>query len=470
MAITEAQYEAWLANDNQRRCVLAEAHYHDGISEKVRYFATTPFVSGPADTPANQPYDDLLKDVPEIRSVIDADEALGTLRLTNLGGIIDGWLDDAFAGWPLKLYLGSPDWSRDDFRLVLNGICSGIESPSSSVLALNVKDKRYLLDVPLQNNLLASNEPKPICLGSVFNIEPVLVNAATHTYQVHDGAVSNIVVRDNGVAISPSMNLGNGKFSLGAAPVGRLTCDVVQTTNTAATMIDWLARRVGLVSAEIDSANLAAFANTATLGLYVRDQRTAAECMTDVVRSCGGFYRFDRSGLLQIVRLEAPGASVLSLDTDDVAEGGLTVQKIEQPRSRIRLSYKRNWSAQDADSLAGSVSESNRDLYSREYSTVTADNAAIKTQYPLADEPDVIETLFANQPDAQAEANRRMTMRGQKRIVYKIKSFSAPFQIHIGDTTTVTHPRHGFAVGANAVVVGLREKPTRNRVELEVWK
>ena len=44
------------------------------------------------------------------------------------------------------------------------------------------------------------NTPVPICLGKCFNVEPKLIDANNHVYQVHEGRVADILnVRSNGV-------------------------------------------------------------------------------------------------------------------------------------------------------------------------------------------------------------------------------------------------------------------------------
>jgi hypothetical protein len=54
-------------------------------------------------------------------------------------------------------------------------------------------------------------KPKPVCLGSVFNIAPPCVNTSKLIYQVNDGAVASIsAIRDRGVPLLPDMFIIGG--------------------------------------------------------------------------------------------------------------------------------------------------------------------------------------------------------------------------------------------------------------------
>lgn len=463
MAITDAEYQDWLAREGERRAVLVEAEYHDGTSSSTRYLASVPYISGPSDTPANQPYLDLIRSIPEIRSRIDGRNEVGRITLVN-DGELDGWLTDAWAGWPLRVYLGDPAWSRDDYRLILDGVCDGLEVAGQSELGLRWRDRGRLLENPLQQSLDADDEPLPIALGSVFNCEPTVEDAANLIYRVHqDGNLTSVdAVRDSGVSVSYTDN-GDGTFTLSNNPAGRISADVTgETTGTPQAIGEWIAAEAGVSS--YDLSGLPSY----TCGYYQKDETPAREALDTVMRSVGAVARWTRLGKLVAYQLDAPGTPTTTIDPDDIEERGLGVARMEPPKTRIRLGYERNFAVQDKGSLASSVSESDRARYGKEYRKATSDNA-VSSEYPAATEDQLRGTLIAGSTDAQTEADRRATLRNTQRIVYKFAAFAAPFQISIGDTVTVDYPAYGFDGGKDAVVVGLRERPVDNRVEFEVW-
>lgn len=466
MSISDADYTAWLANDFKQRTVLVEAEYATG----TRYISNRAYVSTPTDTPANTPYADLLSGPPEIYSSLEGEFAFARLELHN-DSSLDTWLTDPYFGWPLRVYLGDAAWDRDDFRLVLSGINAGISAPSQDRLRFELRDKRELLRVPVQTTLMSSGEPTPLSLGAVFNAEPRLQDAATLRYRYHeDSNATATAVRDNGVAVSFT-DQADGSFILAASPAGRITCDVSgDTTGTPAALVEYLALRAPEIAAgDIDSTNLAAFSATYGMALYVRDSADISELIEQVMLSVGGATLFSRLGKLQMVRLETPGTAVLDLAEDDLAERGLSVQDIEQPRAQIQLHYAKNWTVQDAAGLAGAVSAANRDLYSREWSTVTKANT-LGSAYPLAESPGPVDTLIVSSVNAQTECDRRATLRGSKRTVYRWQGFAAPFQVQVGQTVGITADRYGFDAGQDAVAIGITQNLIHNRVDLEVWR
>jgi hypothetical protein len=99
---------------------------------------------------------------------------------------------------------------------------------------------------------------------------------------------------------------------------------------------------------------------------------------------------------------------------------------------------------------------------------LTAENAGIKTVHKGALEPDLIPTLLSQ--SINTEAARRAALHNTIRTVYEVELFAGPFQVELGDEIKLTHPRFGFENGAHAIVIGIDEKPTRNRVTLELWR
>lgn len=456
--ITDQQYQDWLIDDGAARVVLVEATYDGG----VEYFASAPYITGPTDTDPNRPYDDLLLTMGDIVSRVDRALDVGDLVLIN-DGSLDAWLTRAWAGQPLRLFLGDLAWSRDDFRVLVDGINGGLEAPRSNRIELVFHDQAKTLDQPLQTVKLADNTPAPVCLGEAFNVPPVLIDAGALTYQVHDGAVTSIAVRDNGVAVSPTFDLANGKFTLAASPAGTLTCDVVQADNTAAEIVTELSGRAG---ATVDTADLVAYPNTDSLGWYCRSEKTVLAALREILEPLGTFARFNTSGELQLVRIDAPGTSVLTLTEADILQRGVRLLATEQPVTEVVLGYQRNWQPQTADSLAGSVSDANKKLYGDTYGYVNASNTL--PAYPLAEERKV-DTLLADATGAQSEADRRKTLRSVKRERWEVKCFPIGNSVQLGDTVTVDYPGYGFAGGVDAVVVSIAKNPMKRRTTLEVF-
>lgn len=489
MSISDAQYQAWLARDGERRVLLVEAMPYVSGSVLTRYMASAPFVSGPSDTPASMAYDDIVRSVPQFKSSMadvfagQTRPSWGEIEVDNSGGERDGWLSDAWDGRAVRLYLGSPDWSRNDFRLILDGVADDIVARSRDVLQIKLRDKQQLLNRPIQTSLIGgttanADKPKPLCYGECYNVRPLLTDASTRRYKVHDGQISAIsAVYAGGVSVSFTADLPNGEFTLAAAATGEVTADIkgdasgsgyIDTVGAIFQRI--VTTRTPLSSGDIDSSSFSAFAALCTqvVGVYVESRSNVLQVLDQLAQSVGAWYGIGRDGKLKIGRLDAPtGSPVLDLVVDDVEQGGLSVRRRILPTATVRLNYKKNWSPNSAP--ASSVSDGVRAALAAESLTVSDTDASVKTTYLMAQEPDAEATLLVAQAAASAEATRRLTIRKVLRYVYEVKCFTAPQSVEIGQLVRLTHPRFGFAAGKLAVIVGITESPTSNRVTLELW-
>lgn len=488
--ISDADYQTWLSRDTPR-CVLVEAKAYSGGAETTRYLSNISFTSRPSDGPANIAYEERIRAVPGFSAQLSelftgsSLPSWGDLEIINESGSIDSWLNDAWDGRALKMYIGDPAWPKNDFRLVLDGVAADIYAKDRTTLALRLRDKTWRLNVPAQTSLIGgstanANNPKPLCYGECFNVEPVLIDAALHKYQVHDGAINAIsAVRDSGVAVSYTADASAGTFTLSTTPAGRVTADVqgakpggVYLTKCADIVQDLVTARSTLTAADIDTANFTAFNATCpqTLGLYVRARENLIPLIDSLVVSVGGFWTFSRAGMLQLGRLETPaGTPVISLTADDVAEDGISVRRRDLPVETYRVGYKKNFTVQ-RDGLAGAVTDADRAAYGAEYLVESSTNAGVKTAFLLAQNPDIDGTLIAGASDAAIEAARLAALFSVIRSVYEVDGYALPFKASLGNVVSLDHPRFGFAGGALAIVVGMVERTTNSKAKLLLWK
>lgn len=482
--ISDAEWQLWLRTDGERRVVLAEVEsYVDGVGAVKHYLSTHEFVTRPSDAPASVAYDPRIVAWPEFDTKLSeltngrSSYGLGDLELDNSDGQLDGWLEHGWDGRQVRLLLGSEDWKRADFRPIMVAVVADINVQSKETIVLRLRDRTQSLNAPIQNQLIGgttinANLPVPLCFGTCFNVEPVLITAASHTYQVHDGAVSSITaVRDNGVAVSFTPNLAAGTFTLATQPAGVITADVVGFYPTASAMIQHIVTtRAGFLAADLDVSLTTTLASTCpqTLGMYIRDRRNTIDVLDEIVTTVGAWWSFDRSGKMRAGRLDAPaGTPVLELTPDDIEENQISLVRREVPPASIRLGYAKNWTVQ-SEGLAGAVTEANRALYGAEGGTVKAVQS-VAAKHLLASNPDRLDTLFALQAEAQTEVDRRIALRNQIRLVVRFTAFASPLSVRLGDVVKVTHPRYGFSLGQLAVVIGLKDRTLEDRVEMELW-
>ena len=259
------------------------------------------------------------------------------------------------------------------------------------------------------------------------------------------------------------------------------------TSHSAAFIIEYLALEktslevnsaedTDLCPATFSSTGTNGFTNTDSLGIYIKDENIVLNVITELITSVGGYIRFERLCVLQIFRFVDPISeiSILTLTEDLILDKGFKLTSIELPEKSVNLGYNKNWTVQDKAAVAASVLESDNldflDKITTNYSNIIKYTGLTNTEYPLLTDTELLETLIYSDADAETEANRRSTIRSQKRYIYKIDTTAAPFTLNIGDVITVQHSRYSFDYpGKNVIIIGLEEYPTDKRVILEVW-
>lgn len=493
MAITDPQYQDWLRADNERRCVLVEVDAYSGGSVVTRYMSNLGFVSAPTDTPANTAYDDIVLTLPGItssmaevfrgRSLV----AFGDIELDNSAGARDAWALDAWDGRPVRIYLGDPTWPKADFRLSYSGTLQDIFARGAARLVLRLRDRQQLLDVPLQVNRVSGgtniNAKKPACYGEVANITPVLEDAPTRRYLVHDGQIEDVTAvymdgRTLALGTDYTKDLPNGKITLLVAVTGRLTADVkgsktggVYVSTTADIIARIAQERAGFAGGDIDATAQAALNSDApgVAGIYLsNDSATVRQALDTLIIGAGGYYTVDRAGKLVMGLFMAPsGSSVLTLVDDDIAQGGTELIRRIVPMKSVQLGYARNYTVMQS-SIDASVAEARRAWLNAEFASIERATAS-PTGFLLAVDGDVEPSCYAAQSAATTEAARRATLWGSLRRVFRLRAFLAAGRVRIGSVIALELGRFALAGPTLATVVGIRESLTGGWTELEVF-
>lgn len=462
------------------------------------YLADGPFNSKPADSPANQHYAPVLVQpfnyevrlfegtAPDGRASV----GFGEILAHNGDGAFDALLSLGWSGRPLMLYRVAAGAARSTAVLKFSGTVDRLV-PDETTLSLALRDRQALLDRPLQSTVYAgtggveggsdlAGKPKPLAYGRCFNVPAVLVDSANLVYQVHDGAIAAVeAVRDNGVALvfkqdhpsyaaliaaSPQAGAGEydtclaeGLVALGAAPAGgvRVDCrgeDDGLSPGGYVEAASEIVRRI--VTTRLDSPlsdpadlDTDAFdavlaAQPAPLGFWQGpdDALTVGQALDAIMASIGGWWTMTLTGLLSVGILTAPtGTAEETLTPDDIVRDRSGALRMEQavPAWRVRVPWKHNWGPQDPDSLAGSVSAANRQLYAEADRFALATDSAVLNQHPGAREF-VALALFALEADATAEAGRLIALHGEPRWELEVGLVrDDPFDAPLGSVVEV---------------------------------
>ncbi len=491
MTISDSDFSAWLSRDDVIRTILCEAKYWNGTAEQTLYMSNTGYVTKPSDTPANTPYREFIKSIPNYSTSISVPTAnsfsiksstsFGDIKIENCDKLKDIWLTYAWAGRKVSIFLGDKTWARSDFRLMINGFIDSFEASDEKTLTLKIRGLEYQLDVPISKNLLTTgndkDKPKPLSFGSIYNASPVLVDAPTHKWMVHDGTINNIVAKDNGAVLTITQT-GDGTFTLTTGGTSNLTTDIqgykpagVAYLTTTVNIVKYiLTTYTGLTSGDLDTASFTALNSLCSqlVGIYTRNGAKVVDVVNELLSSIGAFHTRSITGKIVLRRFDVPTESpVLYLNSDTDMAKTFKIEQILPPVYRVSVGYNRNYSV--LQTVAGALADDVKSNLQQEWRVATATNSAILTAYPLAGVADQYGTCLQIQADAAAESSRLLALHGVQRIVYSIDASFSAFNLQLGDTINLKANRYGFDAGKNCVVVGIDYQLSKNKVKLKLW-
>lgn len=491
MSVSLSTFTAWLKDSTAVRCVLVEVDVKlSGGSVVTRYLSNTGYVTSSTDTPANTNYSPVVSGGVKFTEGVSLDGSFslsyGDVELNNTLGDLDTWLNDYWTNRRIKIFIGDKSWIRDDFYQIFDGVTTGVDTRKRDTINLKLSDKLQRLNNPVTETKLAgstANADKliPLCFGECHNVEPLLVDPATHEYQVHNGPIEDIIeVRDNGVPVSVTKFLTTGKFRLASTPAGVVTCSVQGDkvsgvyANDVVTAIKRIATAFGnattrFVSGDLDNTSLNAFqtANTQAIGVYLAERVNVLEVCNKLADSLGARMVMSKTGLMSLVKIALPqGSSGNTITAANMADRSLYVGQTCPVKAAVQIGYCKNWKVQDTVALG--VVENSADLFQREWLTATQTDSTAATNFNLFTEPAMEDTLLLVGANASTEALRRLNIWSTQRKILKYKGFGDLMVEKLGDPQTIQHARFGLSGGVIGQIVGITTDWLQQRAELEV--
>lgn len=466
MAISDAQYTAWLKQANANRVTLVKLTYSAG-SEYISYGK---YVSFPADTPSNTTFIDCIISLPLFKSgvadVVDMSTnlSIGELVIDNSNGDRDAWLNRAWNGRAIVVYFGDPSWPFSDFRQILTGVISEIRAVSLDNLSFVIRGPEYEMLQPITTNYTSGDaigQVKPLCFGECKKVPCILIDSTTHKYQVNDGEINAIdAVYDSGNSIGFTASLSDGTFTLSAAPSGAVTADVkgFEFSGTyysgLTDLIDALVTNYTNITTSITPTD------TTVTGIYVNSETDLLTLVKNLAISLRYQVVFQQNGTFDLVRVVKPESLSVdhTLTLDDVKEDGVSIVSRVLPKYKWTINHTPYFITQDANAIAGVVGEVAAQELGRAWRKEFYEDATILTTDLLAGVGES-NAYIVSSSTAVAEAQARVELwdrrsGGQVRTVYNIECFDAPQQFSIGDVVSLDYGRLQMD-GSNALIIGI---------------
>lgn len=487
-AITDTQFREWLRMQSSVKCLLVEVDVNDNGTEKTLYMSNIGYVSGPTDTPANQLYATDIIGGCTIEQEVSLDYttsmSMGDVEVTNMDGIHDAWLNYIWCNRNIRFYLGDARWHRQDFRLVFSGTVHDIASRDYNKLNIVLSDLLQRLNQSVTSTTLGGSTPNadkliPLCFGECSNVTPLLVNPATLTYQVHNGAIQDITeVRDEGVPVNFTKDLANGKFTLDQTPAGRVTCTVQGDkfggvyTNTLPGIIKRLVMNYGtqpFSSTEIDLTNFDNYSNLSALGIYLSDRQNILDVCNVLCSSLSSALTVGLNNKLRLIQLTLlppnGNADTVVNESNVYAKTFEIVERLDVKPS-IKLAYNRNWTPQP--DLQTGIPADHKAMWADEWMTATAINSVIAAKYKVPSQPpDQTECYFITSYDAQSQLTLRTGLWSTQRTIYAYQGFGELLLDELGNWQNITHRRFGFSSGKNAFTLGVERDYLNCKVKIK---
>lgn len=454
----------------------------------------------------------------------------GVIVLDNIDGGLDGLRDYNFDGQAV-----SCQEVGDVGLFYVQGIAEQAVFDEQTV-TIQVRDRRHRFDVDLLWARYGGVDlspfaapgawadvtddvawsPRPALYGVARNFEPVLVDDVRLIYQV-DGQRGfltgwSLDVFDSRAALTQGADYADeasilatapaagqyrvwpagGVFRLGSTPTGIVTCDgenpPMASPNNASTVSNLLRALAFGANAYIY------FDADATAGIYLREQVSKLEAISQVAQSLNAYLswrptpapetlgNFPWAGQLSPpdALYYTPSFDPLVLDESVILPGSLrqvvpTEEQRGLPVWRVVVRYQRNYRVMSATDLAG-VALADQLFCAEEYRTASAEDAAVRTQYPDALELTVT-TLLDDKTEAEAEATRLLGLFGTRRRIFAlsvpskaaINLYGSANGLNPGHAVVLKHSRFGLSAGADMIVISAELDADADRINLQVW-
>lgn len=333
---------------------------------------------------------------------------------------------------------------------------------------------------------------KPVVLGRVWNVAPVLIDPVKLIYQVHDGPIAAVSgVFDGGVALTFAANyttyaflaaasvssgqyatcIAEGMIRVGSSPVFTVTAHVdghAAAGTTVRSIAGWLAAQLDAeLGLEIDAAAFGALPN-AVAGWVWTEPFTLASALSRFVGDAGWHWGADVSGIITTRRLDPPDSAAVARIFDEPDILDLVREPLPDGYAGVHqrrlVQWKRNWTEQSGALATTAVDSAYRQ---RQWRTANAFRPVGGAR--LAIDPPVLQTSLALESDAIALANHLLDLHAVARRMFTLTTKIFGSLPVLGSTVMVRHPRFGLVAGGHFRIVDIDLRLRDGAAVLLLW-
>lgn len=473
--------------------------------ESIAAVATMEFITRAYDYPyANTVYEGIVSDVGDFSQRMnevlqgEATQGYGDVKVKNTNNRLTSWLLWNWEGRKFRLLLGRRGWRYCDMVVAVSGTIERVEE-QPGVLVFKLRDSSNVLEKRIIDTLVGGSGAEkdkrvPVVYGTAFNVTPVLKDAVAHRYKVSDVAISDITdVRENGNSVigSVTKDLANGEFTMTAAPAGLITCDVVGAATVVLTprytirkdlgpqsMIQAIClQRAVLEDYQVNNEMVGVpIMLNQTCGVYTGTEDTPIREVLNFLSVGGsGFTAWSRwneiyAGALVLDSLSA--YAIHAFEEDDLVNRSLILKRVFHPAEPRQVQWQKNYTVQDAASIAGAVTETNRAKYSRAGTLYTGSASGSGlghyTNYLLAKQKEPLDSPFITEAIGQASFDDEYANWKKPVGIFQFDTKRRAMEVMVGQAVKLTHSQYGFSAGKYGQVVGVSRKMRRYIATVDV--
>jgi hypothetical protein len=236
-------------------------------------------------------------------------------------------------------------------------------------------------------------------------------------------------------------------------------------------MLTWMGLGSDTDAASFTALNIAA---PQEVGIYIDRETDGLTAMSQVLDSIGGYIVPDETGAFSVGRV-ALGDEVWEIDHigrkdilgDEISLASNTDTAEGLPIHRMVLTYLKNWHTQTR--VGNYLSTTRKTFLATEWREIKADAADVLIKHQLSPEMR-IETLLTTEADALAEAQRRLALYSVDRdtITLSVRRSDAGPMV-LGTSGRLAYSRHGYENGKTMMIIGRRDEPGTEQVQLTLW-
>lgn len=427
----------------------------------------------------------------------------GSVTIDNTDGVFDTILDqNAAISQALLIQGGRTRFDTGRFVTLFNGRITGIGMTETEV-TIELQDPVLYAQNHYPTSIYtglgaAAGDPelegavKPVVLGRVWNMSPVLINAVSLIYQAHDGPISSVSgVYDGGVPLTFAANYGSysalaaatvaagryatciaeGLIRVGGTPAFALTADVDGSSlagNTIPSIATYLLNQLrSQLGIEINADSLSVLPGWIA-GWVWTEPFTLAEAISRFIGDGGCHWGADAAGTVRVLQLTPPDPNAIAATYDvndiDQIERAPLPGGYEAIHQRRQVQYRRNWTVQGDSSLAATASA--RAGRQREWRTSLV---TVPVSARNAIDPDVLETSLYSVGNAESLGSYLLRLHGTSRQMFSLETRIFGTLPKIGETVAVDYPRFGLAGGAVFRVVAVDMRLADGALNLLLW-